>query len=295
MGAPHDRHHRRRRTPRPPHPRSAALPGRPAGQIRAAVRDRSKLADFAERGVEVVEADYADRESLVRALTGADKYLLISSVGSNEQRLEQHLNAVAAAREAGVGHILYTSIPEAQTNPIGFASVHKDTEEAIRDSGLPFTFLRNNWYFENTTASLGAALEHGAIIGSAGEGKIAYATRADYAEAAAAVLASEGHEGKAYELTGDVAITQAELADEVSRQSGKDVRFQNLSEADYRQALEGFGLPPFLADALAEADARIAEGALAPTSDTLAKLIGRPTTTPAEAVQQALAALGTSN
>lgn len=274
-----------------------ALLGRgvPAGRIRAAVRDRAKLADFAARGVEVVEADYADKDSLVRALTGAEKFLLISSVGSNEQRLAQHLTAVAAAREAGVGHILYTSIPEAPTNPIGFASVHRDTEEAIRNSGLPFTFLRNNWYFENTTASLGAALEHGAIIGAAGEGRIGYATRADYAEAAAAVLASEGHEGKAYELTGDVAITQAELAAEVSRQSGKEVRFQNLSEADYQKALEGFGLPPFLAGALAEADVRIAEGALAETTDTLAKLIGRPATTPAEAVEQALAAVAAAS
>jgi len=263
--------------------------GVPAGRIRAAVRDRAKLADFAARGVEVVEADYADRESLVTALTGAEKFLLISSVGSSEERLAQHLNAVAAAREAGVGHLLYTSIPEAQTNRIGFASVHRDTETAIRDSGLPFTFLRNNWYFENTTANLGAALEHGAIIGAAGEGRIAYASRADYAEAAAVVLTGDGHEGNAYELTGDVAITQAELAAEVSRQSGKDVRYQDLSEADYRQALEGFGLPPFLAEDLAEADARIAEGALAATSDKLAKLIGRPTTTLTEAVAQALA------
>ena len=268
--------------------------GVPAAGIRAVVRDQTKLADFAERGVEVVQGDYNDEDSLVAALEGADKLLLISSNGNNSERVQHHVNAIEAAKKTGVKHLVYTSIPHAENNAIAFSFVHKDTEAAVRESGIPFTFLRNNWYFENTTASLGAALEHGAIIGSAGEGRIGYATRADFAEAAAAVLTGEGHEGKAYELTGDVAITQAELAAEVSRQSGKEVRFQNLSEADYRQALEGFGLPPFLAEALAEADARIAEGALAGTTDTLAKLIGRPTTTPAEAVEQALAALAAS-
>jgi NAD(P)H dehydrogenase (quinone) len=263
--------------------------GVPAERIRAASRDRAKLADFAERGVEVVEADYGDRESLVKILTGAEKYLLISSSGPDEERVAQHLNAVAAAKEAGVGHLVYTSIPGAETNPIGLASVHKSTEQAIKESGLTYTFLRNNWYFENTTANLGAALEHGAIIGAAGEGRIAYAARADYAAAAAAVLAGEGHEGKAYELTGDTAVTQADIAAEVAKQSGKPVVYQNLPEAEYRKALEGFGLPAFLAAALADADARIAEGALAAVTDTLSTLIGRPATTLAEAVAEALA------
>ncbi|MBR7836720.1 SDR family oxidoreductase [Actinospica durhamensis] len=264
--------------------------GVPAGEIRAVVRERAKLADFAERGVEVLEGDYTDRESLVKALAGAEKYLLISSAGSDEDRIGHHLNAIAAAREAGVGHLVYTSIPEAETNPIGFAWVHRDTEKAIRESGLPFTFLRNNWYFENATGSLGAAVEHGALIGAAGEGRVGYAARADYAAAAAAVLAGEGHEGQVYELTGDVAISQADLAAEVSRQSGKEVGFVNLPEGEYAKALEGFGLPSFLAAALAEADVRISEGALAATTDTLATLIGRPTTTLADAVAQGLRA-----
>ena len=264
--------------------------GVPAGRIRAVVRERAKLADFAERGVEVVEGDYTDRESLVKALAGAEKYLLISSVGSDEDRIGHHLNAIAAAREAGVGHLVYTSIPEAETNPIGFAWVHRDTEKAIRESGLPFTFLRNNWYFENATGNLGAAIEHGALIGAAGDGRVGYAARADYAAAAAAVLTGEGHEGQVYELTGDVAISQADLAAEVSRQSGKEVGFVNLPEGEYAKALEGFGLPPFLATALADADVRISEGALAATTDTLATLIGRPTTTLAAAVTQGLRA-----
>lgn len=259
-----------------------------AASIRAVVRTPEKVADFAARGVEVVHGDYTKPDTLVPAFTGADKLLLISSMGSTEDRLAQHGNAVAAAKEAGVGQIVYTSIPEAQTNPIALAIVHKATEEAITATGLPAVFLRNNWYFENTTANLGPALEHGQLLGAAGDGRIAYATRADYAEAAAVVLTTDGHAGTVYELTGDTAITQAELAAEVSRQSGKPLRYMSVPEADYATALAGFGLPQFVAELLAQADARTAEGALAPTTDTLRTLLGRPTTTLAEAVAQAL-------
>jgi NAD(P)H dehydrogenase (quinone) len=263
--------------------------GVPATDIRAVVRSPEKVADFAAQGVQVVQGDYTDVAGLTKALAGVDKLLLISSAGPNDERLAHHKGAVAAATAAGVGHIVYTSIPRAETNSIGFASVHKDTEQAIRDSNLPFTFLRNNWYWENVTASLGASVEHGAIIGSVGDGRIGYASRADYAEAAAVVLTTEGHQGKAYELTGDTAVSYAELAAEVSRQAGKEVAFTNLPQADYQAALAGFGLPEFLAEMLAEADARISEGALADTTDTLATLIGHPTTAVGEAVAEALA------
>lgn len=263
--------------------------GVPAGDIRAVVRDKSKLAAFAERGVEVVEGDYTDRGSLVAALRGADAFLFISSSGPNEDRAAHHANAAAAAAEAGVGRIVYTSIPQADTNPIGFAWVHKDTEEAIKKTGIPYTFLRNNWYFENSTGTLGAAVEHGALLSAAGEGKIAFAARADYAAAAAVVLTTEGHEGKVYELTGDTAITLADLAAETAKQSGKDVAHVSLPQDEYRKALEGFGLPAFLAEMLADADAQISHGALAPTDPTLSTLIGRPTTTLEQAVAAALA------
>ena len=263
--------------------------GVPAADIRAVVRTPEKVADFAAQGVQVVQGDYTDAAGLTEALTDVDKLLLISSAGPNEERLEHHKTAVAAAKAAGVGHVVYTSIPKADTNSIGFARVHKDTEQAIRESGLPYTFLRNNWYWENVTGSLGAAVEHGAIIGSVGEGRIGYASRADYAEAAAAVLTTEGHEGKVYELTGDAAIGYADLAAEVSRQAGKEVAFANLPQADYQAALGGFGVPDFLAEMLAEADVRISEGALADTTDTLSTLIGHPTATVQEAVASALA------
>lgn len=262
--------------------------GVPADGIRAVVRDTTKLADFAERGVEVVAGDYTDPQGLAAALGGAEKLLLISSAGANDERIKHHLNALAAAKEAGVKHVVYTSIAQADSNPIAFSWVHKDTEAAIRESGLAYTILRNNWYFENALGAIGAALEHGAIIGASGEGKIAYATRADYAAAAAVALTGTGHEGKTYELTGDVAISQAELAAEISAQSGKPVAFAPLSEAEYAKALEGFGVPAEISGDLAQADVAISQGALAATTDTLSTLIGRPTTTVAAAVAQAL-------
>jgi NAD(P)H dehydrogenase (quinone) len=262
--------------------------GVPADQIRAVVRTPEKVQDLADRGVQVVAGDYADTAGLAEALRGADKWIFVSSVGPNEVRLAQHLTAVAAGREAGVGHVVYTSIPNAETNPIGFAGVHKDTEAAIKDSGLPYTFLRNNWYWENLTSSLAAFIEHGAIIGSVGEGRVAYAARADYAAAAAVIATTEGHEGRVYELTGDRNFSYAEIAAEVSRQAGKDVAAVNLSPADYQASLEGFGLPAFLAEGLADADVKISQGALEETTDTLRTLIGRPTTSVADAVAEAL-------
>ncbi|GAA2027901.1 SDR family oxidoreductase [Catenulispora yoronensis] len=262
--------------------------GVPAGDLRAVVRSPEKVQDFADRGVQVVQGDYADAEGLAEALRGADKWIFISSSGPNEVRLAGHLTAVAAGKEAGVGHVIYTSIPQAETNPIGFADVHKTTEAALKESGLPYTFLRNNWYWENLTGSLGASVEHGAIIGSVGEGRIAYATRADYAAAAAVVATTEGHESKVYELTGDRAYSYAEIAAEITRQAGKDVAAVNLPQDEYRAALEGFGLPAFLAEGLADADVKISEGALEQTTDTLRTLIGRPTTPVADAIAEGL-------
>ncbi|NUR62123.1 MAG: SDR family oxidoreductase [Catenulispora sp.] len=262
--------------------------GVPAGQIRAVVRTPEKVQDFADRGVQVVQGDYADTAGLAEALRGADKWIFISGSGPNEVRLAHHLTAVAAAKEAGVGHVIYTSIPKAETNTIAFATVHKTTEEALKETGLPYTFLRNNWYWENLTGSLAPSVEHGAIIGSVGEGRIAYASRADYAAAAAVVATGEGHEGKVYELTGDHAYSYAEIAAEVSRQAGKEVAAVNLPPADYQAALEGFGLPTFLAEGLADADVQISQGALEETTDTLRTLIGRPTTTVADAIAEAL-------
>lgn len=229
------------------------------------------------------QADYSDEAALTSALQGVEKLLLISSseVG---QRAPQHRNVINAAKAAGVKFIAYTSLLHADTSPLGLADEHIETEKMLADSGIVYTLLRNGWYSENYLASAPAALEHGVFIGAAGDGKIASATRADYATAAARVISEAGHKGKVYELAGDSAWTLTQLAAELTKQSGKQVTYQNLSEADFAAALKSVGLPDGLADMLADSDVGASKGGLFDNSKTLSKLIGCPTTTLAESV-----------
>ena len=260
----------------------------PAAQIVAVVRDAKKAEAFAQKGVQVREADYARPESLAAAFAGAEKVLLISSseVG---HRVPQHKAVTDAARAAGVTLLAYTSILNADRSMLSLASEHKDTEAYIRTCGLPFTLLRNGWYTENHTGSLGAAIEHGAILGAAKDGRFATASRADYAAAAVAVLTGEGHENKVYELGGDESYTLAELAVVVAQQANKPVFYKDLPETEYAKALVGFGLPEGLANAIADADAGASRGELDTKSHDLSLLIGRPTTPMPQTVAGALA------
>lgn len=255
----------------------------PASQIVAIVRNPAKAQALAAQGITVRQADYGDEAALTSALQGVEKLLLISSseVG---QRAPQHRNVINAAKAAGVKFIAYTSLLHADKSPLGLADEHIETEKMLADSGIVYTLLRNGWYSENSLASAPAALEHGVFIGAAGDGKIASATRADYAAAAARVISEAGHEGKVYELVGDSAWTLTQLAAELTKQSGKQVTYQNLSEADFAAALKSVGLPDGLADMLADSDVGASKGGLFDDSKTLSKLIGRPTTTLAESV-----------
>ena len=204
----------------------------PAAQIVAAVRHPAKAGDLAALGVQVRHADYTDPATLDSAFAGADKLLLISSseVG---QRVAQHRNVIDAAKRAKVGLVAYTSILRADSSPLGLAVEHRQTEALLKDSGLPHVLLRNGWYTENYLASIPPALAHGAYIGSAGDGKIASAARADYAAAAAAVLTRSDQAGKVYELAGDEANTLSALAAEITRQSGRTVTYQTLTQDDF--------------------------------------------------------------
>ena len=253
-------------------------------QIVAIVRNPAKAESLSNQGINVRQADYTDQAAFTTALAGVDKLLLISSseVG---QREPQHKNVIRAAKAAGVKFIAYTSLLHADKSPLGLANEHVATEKALAESGIPYALLRNGWYTENYLASAPPALEHGVFIGAAGEGKIASATRADYAAAAAKVIAEEGHAGSVYELAGDNAWTLSELAAELSKQSGKPVTYQNLSEADFAAALKNVGLPAGLADMLADSDVGASKGGLFDDSRTLSKLIGRPTTSLAESVK----------
>ena len=255
-----------------------------ANQLVAVVRNPAKAEALSQKGVVVRQADYGDEAALTKALQGVDKLLIISSseVG---QRAPQHRNIINAAKAAGVKFIAYTSLLHADTSPLGLADEHVATEKMLADSGIPYALLRNGWYTENYLASAPAALEHGVFIGAAGEGKIASATRADYAAAAARVIAEDGHGGKVYELAGDHGWTLSELAAELAKQSGKNVVYQNLSQADFAAALKSVGLPAGLADMLADSDVGASKGGLFDDSHTLSKLIGRPSTSLAESVK----------
>lgn len=259
----------------------------PANRIVALVRDPQKVSDFAARGVEVRRADYTQKDSLEAAFKGVERLLLVSSNEVN-QRLPQHKNAIEAARRAGINFIAYTSIPKADTSEMQLAAEHKATEQIIRESGIPFAFLRNGWYFENYTDQLPSILQHKAVFGSAGQGRVSAASRADYAEAAAAILTADNHENKVYELGGDTAFTLSELAAEISKQTGGEIVYRDLPVEQYAQALIGAGLPEPLARVLADADLGLKRGELLVKSGDLSRLTNRPTTTLAEAVASAL-------
>ncbi len=264
----------------------ASLKGKtaPAGVV-ALVRSLDKTVDL---GVQAREADYDLPATLDTALEGIDTVLLISS-SEIGKRKAQHANVIAAAERQGVKRIVYTSLLHADTSPISLAEEHLATEADLKASpSAAFTILRNSWYTENYTGSVGAALAGGAFIGAAGNGRISSAARADYAEAAAVVLTSEGHSGQTYELAGDNAYTLSDLAAEITRQTGKAIPYRNLSEADYAAALTGFGLPEPLAHAIAGWDVGASEGGLFDDSRVLSGLIGRPTTPVAESVAEAL-------
>jgi NAD(P)H dehydrogenase (quinone) len=245
-------------------------------QVVALARDPAKLADLAARGVEVRRFDYDAPQTLTPALAGIERLLLISSseVG---KRAPQHQAVIDAAKAAGVGFIAYTSILHADTSPMGLAAEHRATEAALKESGLTHALLRNGWYTENYVQSAPAALEHGALLGAAGEGKISGASRADYAAAAAKVLTGEAT-SKTYELAGDEAFTLAQFAQALSEIAGKPVVYKDLPKADYAAALKGVGLPAPVAEMLAESDAKAAKGSLFDDGRVLSGLIGRPTT-----------------
>lgn len=258
----------------------AALKTRGAAPV-ALARDPSK----ADLGVETRAFDYTKADPA--ALKGVDTLVLISSNDFTD-RAGQHRNAVAAAKAAGVKRILYTSILKGDQSPMILAQDHIATEAAIREAGIPATFLRNGWYTENYTGSLGAALQHGAIIGAAGEGLVNSAARKDYAEAIAVTALDDSHAGKTYELAGDTAHSGPDFAAAVAKAAGKPVAYVPMSQTDYAKALTGFGLPEGFAHVLADSDARAGEGALADDSRTLSRLIGRPTTPIAETIAAAL-------
>ncbi len=250
--------------------------GVPAGDIVAGARNLDAITDLAEAGVRTTVIDYDDPSTVEAALSSGDTFVLISGKDL-AKRQRQHADAIAAAKRAGAGHIVYTSGLRAAQSPSPIAASHAPTEDDVRDSGLPFTIMRNGWYTENYAATIPAVRDSGVLLASVGEGRVASATRRDFAQAVGAVVTSDGHLGKTYELSGDVAWDYSDLAAALSEVLGREVAYQAVSSEDHLQVLKGAGVPEQFAEMSVAVDAGIAAGAFAYQNGDLALLIGRPT------------------
>ncbi len=258
-----------------------------AGNLVVSVRNPEKADNLSARGVEVRHGDFDQPETLDTAFAGVDRLLIVSADGDNDTRIRQHKAAVDAAVRAGVGFIVYTSVGHADSSPLFLAPVHRATEEFIRESGISYSFLRNNWYLENEVGSIQAVQAGAPWLTSAGDGKVGWATRRDYAEAAAAVLTGEGHENTVYELSGTPA-TQAELAAVVGKLLGKEVPVQQVDDAAYADIMAKAGVPEAALPIVVAIQQAIREGALDITSSDFAKLLQRPLTPLSEGVKDLL-------
>lgn len=255
----------------------------PAERIAVSVRDPQKAAALTGQGVDVRRGDFDDPASLEQAFAGVDRLLIVSTDGDTQSRIRQHANAVEAARSAGVGFIAYTSAPNAQESELFLAEVHRETENAIRATGIPYAFLRNNWYIENEAGAIQGIVAGAPLVTSAESGKVGWAARSDYAEAAAAVLAGTGHDNKVYELGGPLR-SYADLASVASEALGREVAVQQVDDDAYADIMKSAGVPEFALPIVVAIQQAIRAGTLAVESDDLEKLLGRPATPLTKAV-----------
>ena len=249
----------------------------PANQLAVSVRNPEKAEGLRARGVEVRQGDFDVPETLDSAFAGIDRLLIISADGDNETRIRQHANAVAAAERAGVKLIVYTSLANAQESTNLFAPTHKATEAAIKKTGIPYSFLRNNWYLENEISGIQGVLAGAPWVTSAGNGTVGWALQQDYAEAAAAVLSGNGHENTTYELSGKP-LTQEELTTALGIALGKEVSVEQVDDATYAEIMKNAGVPEFIIPLLVDIQRSIREGSLDFESNDFEKLLGRPLT-----------------
>ncbi|MFC5530281.1 SDR family oxidoreductase [Cohnella yongneupensis] len=263
----------------------ALLKSVPAGQIAVSVRHPEKAEGLKALGVDVRHGDFERPETLDSAFAGIDRLLIISTDGDNETRIRQHTNAVQAAQRAKVGFIAYTSASNARESTLFLAEVHRKTEEAILQTGIPYSFLRNNWYLENEIGSIQGAMAGAPWLTSAGEGKVGWALRQEYAEAAAVVLAGEGHENTIYELTGKL-LTQQQLVSVIGSVLGKEIPLQQVDDATYGEVMKSIGLPDFVIPIVVGIQQGIREHALEIESNDLERLLGRPVTPIQDALTQ---------
>lgn len=257
----------------------------PSEEIIAVVRKPAEATLLQKLGVQIRQGDYDQPETLKEAFQGVEKVLLVSAVVPG-QRLRQHKAVIDAAKTAGVKFVAYTSMLNADTSTHMLAAEHLATEQYLANSGLKFALLRNAWYLENHIGMVDAALQHGALVGSAGDGRFASATRADLAQAAVAVLTESAEPKLTYELAGDSSFSMSEFAQELTRRTGREILYTELEPEAYRNLLAGLGLPSVIVDVLVDADLKARLGNFDSSSKDLSQLIGHPTTTLSEAVRQ---------
>lgn len=264
----------------------------PVEELGVSVRDPEKASGLRERGIDVRRGDFDAPTSLDRAFEGVERLLLVSTDGDNEARLRQHRNAVAAAARAGVEFIAYTSLTRADSSPLALGAVHRETEAAIRATGIPYSFLRNNWYVENEAGAVQGAAAGAPVITAAGDGRVGWASRGDLAAAAAALLTGSGHENTVYELSGPPR-SYDEFARTIGEVIGREVAVQHVDASEYQRMIAGFGLPDHLVELLVDAQQAMRQGALDVESKDLERLLGRPSTPLKESIARILDTTGT--
>jgi len=262
----------------------------PVSDLAVSVRNPEKAEGLRARGVDVRQGNFDQPDNLEKTFSGIDRLLLISADGDNETRIRQHTDAVQAAERSGVKFIAYTSISNATESKNLMAPPHVATEAAIKKTGIPYSFLRNNWYLENEIGNIQGAIADAPWITSAGAGKVGWALQQDYADAAAAVLAGNGHENTVYELSGPL-LMQEDLASALSDVLGKEIPVQQVSDEEYAERMKGLGLPDFVIPIVVGIQESIRNGSLAVESDDFEKVLGRPVTP----IKKALTQLVNSN
>jgi len=256
---------------------AARLPNAGAGRLAVSVRDPARAVKLAARGIDVRQGNFDKPDMLPAAFAGAERLVLISTDGPKAVRIAQHRNAIEAARVAGVTHIFYTSFLDADAaSPSEFAQVHAATEADLAASGITYTLLRNGMYADLLPMTFAGALWSGVLQLPAGEGKVSYLSRNELAEAIAAAAVAPRLEKRVYELTGQTAHDYHDIVAKVGVATGKTLRYEAVSEDVYAQALEGAGLPAWLARAFANMYTAVAENRLARSTNDFAALVGHP-------------------
>jgi NAD(P)H dehydrogenase (quinone) len=254
--------------------------GMPTRELAAAVRNEERAQPIAERGVAVRYADYDEPESLPRAFAGADVLFFVSgSSRDDEQRVREHKAVMAAATSAGVGHVVYTSFVDAHTpSPFPGAGVHETTERLLRQSGLRWTALRNGAYADYVPMSAHTAVERGELVTPNHAGHVSYVCRDDLARAGATVVREPYyHAGKVYVLSGPKAISQADLAEILSRIGGTEIPYKHVSYDEYKSLLgRTMDMPEQAAEAFMSMNRAIEEGRMSYISDDIELLTGVP-------------------